>query len=71
MIEEHNTHCISLEEASESIYDHINKPILNEQERSQAPQMVKNPFMREFVEIIRTVKQIERGLDENFEKIRK
>ena len=70
-MEEHNAHCTGPEESLKSVDGHTNIPILNEQERSQAPQMAENPFMRKFVRMMRTVKQPKSTLDENFEKIRK
>ena len=69
-IEEHNAPRTGLEESLESVYGHTNIPVLNEQERSQAPQLVETPFMRELVQMMKTVKQAKSTLDENFEKIR-
>ena len=70
-MEEHNAPRTGLKESSESVYRHTNILVLNEQERSQASQLAENPFMREFVQMMKTVKQAESTLDENFKKIQK
>ena len=60
-MEEHNAHHIGPEESSESsefMHGHTNIPALNEQERSQALQMAENPFMWEFIQMMREVKQM-------------
>ena len=70
-MEEYNTHRTGPEESSKSVHGYTNISALNEQERSQAPYMAENPFMQEFVQMMREVKQTKSTLDENFEKMRK
>ena len=44
-MEEHNAHRTGPEESSKSMHGHTNIPVLNAQERLQAPQMTENHFM--------------------------
>ena len=55
-MKEHNAPRTGQEEFSESVHGHTNIPVLNKQGKSQAPQLAKNPFIHEFVQMMKIMK---------------